>query len=312
MDKRVRKVTATAALGMMTGLLVSIPAAQAWDVTYDFKATGNIYHFENDGCSQPELGSSEEVTGSVTFKVLSVQPPASAYTDGQTYASCENCDWVVTEFTGETSEGSLDPAPFDESAPSADLYYIYEVNNLYDSNYSNQSGLKQYRKVDEDRVLYRDAFMHRFMYGESSWFSGLGFDPGRSPQYNYLYRGDYYIDYGQEVCPEGSDRVGYYPAYGTNGLFVIDATAADAWVLSSIDLMPLADKLAATQGGKGLSVLVSSVQAYYDAGDVTSACQMLVAFSHQAQGLAHNRNFAEMVESATLDAELIGKILECD
>jgi len=238
----------------------------------------------------------------VSFKVLTVAPPANAE-DYETYVQSWAADWVLAEFSGTTPQGSLDPMPFDSDSPSEGLRYLYAVaREPFTAAGHSQAALKQYLKVDYDqnRVYYRETFLNRFSYG-SPWFSGLDFDPGRSPEYNYLYRGDYYLDYSY-TCTEGWPT----PVYGTNALFVIDT-----WALDSIDLAPLADKLAATREGKGLAVLIRKVQAHYEAGDLTSACQMLTTFTRQAQGLEHNPNFAATAADAILDAQVIGKILDC-
>ena len=298
MYKHLSRLAATALITTLGGWVGAIPTAQAWDVTYSFSGNGRIDTFTGNG-GDITPGEDESISGTVTFRILRVTPPAGAYTDGETFANSWDNDWVLTEFRGLTSKTSLelDPAPFD--SPSDDLFYNYEVNHLWDpeiSKYSNQAGLKQYRKVDGMIVRYREAFLNRMMYSDPPWFAGLGFDPASSPQYNLLYRGDYWIDY-----TSGADW------HGTNGRFDISA-----WVLVAVDLAPLVSKLATARGGKGLSVLISLVQAYYDAGDTTGACHTLTAFSRQARGLSHNQDFADMVEDANLDAELIGKILGCD
>lgn len=311
MYKRLPRLVATALIATLGGWIAAMPAAQAWDVSYDFTASGEFARYR--GCDEPEMLGQEEIAGSVTFKVLTVAPPANAEDYG-THVQSWSKDWVLAEFSGETSQGPLGPLPFDSTSPAEGLRYLYGVAREPDTAAGHsQAALKQYLKVDYDQnhVYYRDTFLNRFSY-EEPWFSGLNFDPGRSPEYNYLYRGDYYIDYSSYPCPEGSYAEGYHPAWGTNGLFAFWADEPDAWVVASLDLAPLADKLAALPGGRGLSVLISTVQAQYDAGDMAGACQMLTAFSSQARGLAHNQNFAEMAGDALLDAELIGKILECN
>jgi hypothetical protein len=270
-------------------------------VSYNFTASGQVGRYT--GCGGPEMLDPEEISGSATFKVLRVAPPDDAISDA-TYAASWEGGWVLVEFSGDTTEGPLDPMPFDSAPPYEGLEYLYAVTRQPSTAAGHsQAALKHYLKVDDDlnRVYYRETFLNRFSYG-SPWFSGLDFDPGRSPEYNFLYRGDWYFDYSHS-CAEGFPT----PTYGTNALFVIDT-----WDLAAIDLAPLADELAAVPGGKGLSVLIGSVQAYYDAGDTFSACSMLDAFLRQARGLARSAHLAEMAGGAIQDAELVRKILECN
>jgi hypothetical protein len=285
---------ASAVSAMIAGLIVSAPAAQAWDVTYSFTASGQIYHYT--GIENTWIpGEPENVTdGAVTFKVLRVAPPTDADTDGATIAAYNGDGWIETEWQGHTSAGEIEPVPL----PAGVLVHSVAVHNLYDpgiSDYSSQDTVKYYYDTSGTvRFGTRYAGISRQMYGEAPWFTGLNFDTGLAPVYNFFWVADYAIDFAGNHT-------------GFSGGFLIDS-----WTLVSLDLLPLARKLASVPQGRGLAVLINSVQAHYDAGDIASACRTLAAFTRQAQGLSNNANFSEMASDAVLDAGLIRKILECD
>lgn len=294
MYKRTPTLTVTAVLAAVTGLTAMTPAAQAWEVKYNFTASGRINTFTGTADQWTEGEPEEVVGGAVTFKVLRVAPPADAYTDGTTIAAYNGDGWIETEWQGSTSAGDIEPVPL----PTGVLVHSVGVHNGYDpgtSDYSSQDTVKYYYDTSGTvNFGTRYAGISRQTYGEAAWFAGLNFDPRQSPQYNFLWVADYAIDFSNNHT-------------GFSGGFLIDS-----WTLASLDLQPLADKLASVPQGRGLAVLISSVQAYYDAGDTTSACRMLTAFTRQAQGLSTNKNFSDMADGAILDADVIGTILECD
>ena len=240
------------------------------------------------------MGAPEDISGAVTFKVMRVAPPADAYTDGATIAAYNGDGWIETEWQGYTSAGDIEPVPL----PTGILVHSVAVHHGYDpdtSDYSSQDTVKYYYDTSGTVAFgTRFAGISRQTYGVDAWFNGLNFDPGRSPQYNFFWVADYTIDFA-----------GNYT--GFSGGFLIDS-----WTLASLNLLPLAEKLAGVPQGSGLAMLIRSVQAYYDAGNTTGACRTLKAFTRQAYGLSNNQDFSEMANSAILDAEVIAKALGCD
>jgi hypothetical protein len=292
MSKRMQMRSATAVLAAIAGLTVTVPVAQAWDVKYDFTASGHIYRFTGVEAVQVQ-GDTENVSGAVVFKVLRVAPPPDAYTDGTTIAAYNGDGWIETEWQGHTSAGEIEPLPL----PTGILVHSVAVHNRYDpdtSDYSSQDTVKYYYDTS-GAVAFgtRFAGIGRAMYVGVPWFAGLDFDPGVSPQYNFLWVADYSRDFAGNHT-------------GFSGNFLIDS-----WTLASLDVLPIAEELAEVPQASGLAMLIRSVQAHYDAGDVTSACRRLAAFTRQAQGLSNNDNFSEMASDLILDARLIAKILQC-
>lgn len=277
----------------MIGCTLAAPAVNAWDVTYDFTAWGWNYTFTGIG-AETIWGPQETISGSVTYKVLRVAPPPGAYTDGSTYAISNSGDWVNVEFSGETSAGPIAPSP----SLGGLLRYDAQVTNRYtdpgNADYSAQATWKNYFDVSGN-VDYgeRAAGVNRFMYGAAPWFTGLNFDTGFSPQYNYLYTSDY------------SRTGGNYT--GRAGLFIIDS-----WTLASIDLQPLADSLLAVGPGRSLASKIRVAQAYFDADDLQSACLTLMDFENQVRALRDKALSGDVADKLTADAALIMSIIGCN
>jgi hypothetical protein len=280
--------------GLLLALLggtAAAPVVNAWDVTYDFTASGRNYTFTGNGAEWIE-GDQETISGAVTFKVLRVAPPAGAITDHSTYAISNSGDWVEVEFTGETSAGPIAPSP----NPGDLLRYDLQVANRYDpgaSDYSAQAATKNYFDVSGS-VDYgeRSAGVNRFMYGGAPWFSGLNFDPRVSPQYNYLYANNY-----SRIGDDYTGRAGSF--------------AIDSWRLASIDLRSLAESLAAVGPGRSLASKIRQAQAYYDADDLQSACLMLADFANQVRAQRGKSLTDQIADKLTADATAIITIVGC-
>ncbi|MBM5810494.1 MAG: hypothetical protein FJ191_00800 [Gammaproteobacteria bacterium] len=139
---------------------LAAPAALAYEITYDFTAIGYFGTYTGVGF-ETTPSASEEISGSVTFNVLSVAPPPEPdafFNDDHTRAYDNySGNWVRTEFSGTSSRGSIAPVPVGEEC-GVDGYvygplYFVEVNNnttLDVNTYSNQSSFKQYQCYSND------------------------------------------------------------------------------------------------------------------------------------------------------------------
>jgi hypothetical protein len=277
----------------LLGCTAAAPVVNAWDVTYDFTAWGWNSTFTGNGADAID-GPQETISGTVTFKVLRVAPPAGAITDGSTYAISNNDDWVEVEFSGETSAGPIAPSPNAGDLLRYDIHVTNRYTNPGNVDYSAQATWKNYFDVSGN-VDYgeRTAGVNRFMYGAAPWYNGLGFDSRMSPQYNYLYTSDY-------------SRIGANYT-GRTGFFVIDG-----WTLASIDLQPLADSLMGVGPGHSLASKIRAAQAYYDAGDLQSTCLMLADFANQVEAQREKSLTGEIAEKLIADVAAIGTIVGCD
>jgi hypothetical protein len=273
--------------------MVTAPAAQAWDVTYNFTAWGWNSTFTENGAESIQ-GDEETISGAVTYKVLRVAPPADAFTDGLTYAISNSGDWVEVEFSGETSAGPIAPSPNPGDLLRFDAQVYNRFTNPGNVDYSAQATWKNYFDVSGD-VDYgeRSAGVNRFMYGAAPWYAGLNFDSRQSPQYNYLYTGNY------------SRTGGNYT--GRSGFFIIDS-----WTLASIDLRPLADSLQGVGPGRSLASKILAAQAYYDAADLQSTCLMLSDFAAQVWAQRDKSLTGELADKLTADVTLIMTVIDCD
>ncbi|TAK55525.1 MAG: hypothetical protein EPO25_03660 [Gammaproteobacteria bacterium] len=119
---------------------LAAPAALAYEITYDFTATGIFATYTGIGF-ETEPSDSEEMSGSVTFHILSVAPPPEPdafvnddHTGAYDYYSG---NWVRTEFSGTTTRGPIAPVPAAEECGAdgdvyGPLYWVEVHNNAWD------------------------------------------------------------------------------------------------------------------------------------------------------------------------------------
>jgi len=241
------------AVGLLAGLLAA-PAAWAYEVTYDFTAHGNIGTFTGNG-ADTTVGPEETISGTVTFNVLTVSPPAGAETDGITYAVGRNSTWVTAEFEGISSAGSIAAMPWGFGNESFEQWV--EVTNSIpplDYRYTSQNIDTTYWAFTDDGTTHQSyTAFHRLMYNADPWFSGLNWVETLSPQYNDFYFGKYSFD----NTPEQNHH-GYF------GVFHVDT-----FVISSpaTMLQRLHDDSVGKGLGKILENTVKLAQTYYSYGD---------------------------------------------
>lgn len=301
MNMRFEELLATRLSLTVAALLLAAPVVQAYEITYDFTAHGTVTTFNNEptGTEGPE----ETISGSVTFDVRTVAPPAGATTLDGYYAvawddpAVADDTWVIMSLTGTTSQGSLEPA----GLPGDALYHLIQVSNTFDSwcaDYSIQGTTTQYfQAVGEGGALqhYDQVEFHRFTCDAPAWFDGLNFDSGLSPQYNYLYRSNYWISFATD------------PPYDKDGyasVFVIDTYV--------VSLRPLAEAVAGVGPGQSLASKMRVAQAYYAAGDMQSTCLMLADFASEVRAQRGKKLTIALADKLTADTGAVMTVLGCN
>jgi PEP-CTERM motif len=157
------------------GTLAAPLAAYAAPVTYDFTGSGTLCRFTGTG-SAMTCTYGETFTGSVMVDVLASGPNGPDGYSGPTVAYDDN-GWVDSHFAINWGGNTFGPGPVTGNTLTQHAAWVHDNVSATDGNFYDDMGLRESYAGYQAGVSYFSEADFARSTSDSSWLTGLAFDP---------------------------------------------------------------------------------------------------------------------------------------